>query len=71
MWPDHLRTSALDFLEKVSHRVGIYDTHGGVNDWQGFNKLGLSLGFEHSVPDATLPIFYWEQNGWKPLLRRT
>jgi len=70
VWTDNLRATALQFLEKASKRAGIPDSAGGRNDWRGFNKLALCLGFSHSVPDATLPIFYWEKNGWTPLLRR-
>lgn len=71
IWPDHLKQSAYDFLFNASVRAGIKDTHGGVDDWRGFNKLGLAIALGDSVPDATLPIFYWEKNGWKPLIRRT
>jgi hypothetical protein len=74
-WPDSLRSNAVDVIKTISTRVGIPDTDGAhVNDWQGFHKLGLGLAFYDSVPDATLatlPIFYWEQNGWKPLIRRS
>lgn len=71
LWPPHLLPSATAFIKNASMRAGIPDTDGlNVNDWQGFRKLGLALAFQHSVPDATLPIFYWEQNGWKPLIRR-
>jgi len=71
-WPDSLRKNAFDVIKTISKRAGIPDMDGAhVNDWQGFHKLGLGLAFYHSVPDATLPIFYWEENGWKPLIRRT
>lgn len=38
----------------------------------GYKQIGLLLGFEHSIPDATLPIF-WSPgtNGWEPLIERT
>jgi len=38
----------------------------------GYKKRGLLFAFSHSVPDATLPIF-WSPgvNGWIPLLERT
>ena len=38
----------------------------------GFHNLGLTLGFQHSMPDATLPI-YWasSSNSWTPLSKRT
>jgi hypothetical protein len=71
IWPDHLKAGAVKFLESASERAGIPDNGGLEEDWRGFNKLGLTLAFEHSVPDATMPIFYWERNDWKPLIRRT
>lgn len=38
----------------------------------GYGELGLSLAFEHSVPDATLPLFWAEgSDGWIPLVRRS
>lgn len=70
IWPENLKPTAVEFLRKASSRGGIPDTNGGVNDWRGFNKLGLALAIGDSVPDATMPIFYWEKNGWKPLIRR-
>ena len=37
----------------------------------GYSELGLLLAFEHSVPDATLPLLWASgQNGWTPLTRR-
>lgn len=72
LWTDNLRPYASQFLEAVSKRAGIPDTGGTTpNDWRGFGKLGLALALGGSVPDATLPILYWEQNGWRPLIRRT
>ena len=70
MWPTHLSSTATDFLQTVSARAGIPDTNGNVDDWRGFHKLGLAIALGDSVPDATLPLFYWERNGWIPLIRR-
>jgi len=70
IWPNHLRSSAIDFLRAASARAGISDTNGNVDDWRGFHCLGLAIAIGDSVPDATLPIFYWERNGWIPLIRR-
>lgn len=38
----------------------------------GYKERGLLLGFDHSIPDATLPIF-WSKgtNNWEPLIERT
>jgi hypothetical protein len=71
LWPPALQASASALLRKASLRAGLPDTNGAhVNDWQGFHCLGLAVAFAHSVPDATMPIFYWERNGWRPLIRR-
>lgn len=37
----------------------------------GYKKVGLMFGFDHSIPDATLPIF-WSPgtNNWEPLIER-
>jgi hypothetical protein len=70
LWPEELRESGAAFIKKASQRAGIPDTNGGVNDWRGFHKLGLSISFAHCTPDATLPLFYWEENSWIPLVKR-
>lgn len=70
IWPPDLQPTAPDFLRRASTRAGIADTNGGAGDWRGFDKLALAIAIGDSVPDATLPIFYCEKNGWKPLIRR-
>ena len=38
----------------------------------GYKNRGLFFAFEHSVPDATLPIFWCRgTNNWEPLIERT
>lgn len=34
----------------------------------GYGNLELSYGFEHGIPDNTLPIFSYSDIDWKPLL---
>ena len=74
VWPSrNLRSTAeAHFLRSASARAGIPDT-GGMkpDDWRGFASLGLTIAIEDSVPDATLPIIYWDKNDWRPLMRRT
>ena len=71
VWPSRLRSTAEEFLRSASSRAGIPDTGGTKpDDWRGFASLGLTIAFENSVPDATLPIIYWQRNGWRPLIRR-
>ena len=68
LWDKHLKPDALDFLETASKRAGIVDALGA--EWDGFENFALSLAFYHSVPDATLPLYYWNRCGWKPLIQR-
>jgi len=70
IWPPDLLPSATDFVRVASLRAGIPDANGGVDDWRGYHQLGLALAFGRSIPDATIPLFYWERNGWKPLMPR-
>jgi hypothetical protein len=72
LWPPAERDAARAAIRSASARAGIPDTNGySPHDWQGFGRLGLAVAFEHGVPDASLPLFYWNQNGWHPLVRRT
>ena len=72
VWPSRLRSTAEEFVRSASARAGIPDTGGTeAEDWRGFASLGLTIAYEYSVPDATLPIMYWDDDGWRPLMRRT
>lgn len=69
IWPPELQPSASEFIWKASKRAGVK----GVN-WKGYDDLGLTLAFHSggfTVPDATLPIIYWSDNGWKPLINKS
>ena len=71
LWPKNRAQECLDIVKHASMRAGIPDTDGkSEDDWQGFHKLGLALAMHGSVPDATLPLFRWEGNGWNPLIKR-
>lgn len=67
LWPENLRGGAEAFVRSASERAGIVS---GADSWRGFADLGLGLALGDSVPDATLPIFYWDKNGWIPLVRK-
>lgn len=69
LWPDKIRVAGQDLLQAASDRGGIVATLG--ENWRGFHGLGLAIAFWNSVPDATMPIFYWESTQWRPLLRRS
>jgi hypothetical protein len=70
LWPEPIRDDGIAFIEKVGRRLGYDADNGGETDWRGFHKLGLALAFQHSVPDANLPLFFTDNNGWTPLVRR-
>jgi len=56
-----------DLLIEVTRRSGLRFCAAGPH---GFHNLGLGVAFEHSVPDATLPVFWHSSDDWKPLRRR-
>lgn len=70
MWPVEQRSNGISMIEKYSKRLGYADDNGSQSDWRGFHCLGLGLAFEHSTPDASLPIFFSERNNWSPLVTR-
>lgn len=70
LWPKSIRDDGIAIVEAVGRRLGYDADDGGEEDWRGFHGLGLALAFQHSVPDANLPLFFTERNGWKPLVRR-
>jgi hypothetical protein len=70
IWRKDMQSEGPSFVEQKSKEIGLPDLNGEEGCWRGFNKLGLALSFAHGWPDATLPIFYSNDNGWKPLLRK-
>ncbi len=37
---------------------------------RGLHGQGLAIAFGHGIPDACPPFFYWDQNGWTPLIQK-
>lgn len=66
IWPEQFRSTAEDFVLGASILAGIAPEAAF-----GYKRLGLCLAFEHCVPDATLPLFHHDGNGWFPLVRRS
>jgi hypothetical protein len=73
VWPTAAAAAAgVQMIRGASQRAGIPDTGGHApDDWAGFGRLGLTMAFEHSTPDASLAFLYWSRNDWKPLVQRT
>ena len=71
MWHDTDAQLALTILKKASARAGYTAVNEGTEDWRGYGALGLTLAFNHGIPDASLPIFFSRRGNWKPLIMRT
>lgn len=70
IWRDDMKITGPDFIERASAKAGILFRDGQEGCCKGYQKLGLALAFAHGWPDAILPIFTHQQNGWKPLLKK-
>jgi hypothetical protein len=62
--PKYLRPEVVRVVDAATARSGTSEPPYGHCD------LGLALSFAHGTPDPTLPIFYCEDTGWAPLVRR-
>lgn len=62
---------AIDLILDKSKTLGIPLDDDCVNGARGYKGQGLAIAFEHGMPDACLPIFYWETKHWKPLMKKT
>ncbi len=65
-WPEHLRASGPEFILMASRRAGVPE-----KELKGFYNLGLALAFSFTIPDATLPIFRWDNGNWSPLMKKS
>ena len=69
-----LQDDVAAFLRKYSPRLTPVQPYIANNPkylMYGYKELGLLFGFQHSIPDATLPLF-WSPgtNNWEPLIER-
>lgn len=64
--PAALRSQVAQVVRAASARAGV-DPRVAF----GYRDLALALAFSHSVPDATLPLFWQESDSWKALVPRT
>jgi hypothetical protein len=70
---DNIPDKISELLDKYSSRLIVppYLSEPRLRK-HGYDELGLQLAFDHSTPDATLPIFWAESgHGWTPLVRRS
>lgn len=61
------------FLKKYSKRLTPNEDYMQSDEYKtyGYKSRGLLFGFEHSIPDATLPIFWSPGTNWEPLIERS
>lgn len=71
MWPAGHALPGARLARKIGGQLGYSKSDGGLRDWRGYHKLGLGIAMEDSVPDANLPLFFEDVNGWQPLVRRS
>ena len=70
VWEGIDANTAIQVIKDASARAGYDAENCGQNDWRGFHCLGLAIAFNHGIPDASLPLFFSQRNGWKPLKMR-
>lgn len=71
MWPTGLNLRGAALARRIGGQLGFDRSDGSLRDWRGFHRLGLGIALEDSVPDANLPLFFSEANGWRPLVLRS
>jgi hypothetical protein len=70
IWPQGHIEDGKKFIKKASAKISFTKEDNSQDDWRGFHALGLTVGFSHGIPDASLPIFFSDRNGWTPLMTR-
>jgi len=55
LWRTDLRDDGIALIRRTSMALGYGEAHGGLNDWEGFHKLGLGLAFRAFRPGRKPP----------------
>lgn len=68
VWPVSLVTDGQALVRRVSLELGLPDDD---SEWGllGYHGLGLTIGFAHKTPDATIPLFRYRSDNWRPLVK--
>lgn len=65
MWESPEEQKAAEsYIAQISKEMGIDD------NCKGFGELSLLLAFSHCIPNNALPLLWYSENGWNPLIRR-
>lgn len=70
MWPEGSAMEGARLARRIGRELGFTRNDGGEGDWRGFHRLGLGIAMQDSTPDANLPLFFSDNGGWTPLVRR-
>lgn len=68
VWPANLVADGQALVRRLSLKLGLPDDD---SEWGvlGYHGLGLAVGFAHKTPDATIPLFRYRGDDWRPLVR--
>jgi hypothetical protein len=69
---ERLFQDGTELILRKSLELGIPFSHGHLTqDVRGFGEQGLAIAFEHGAPDAIPSFFYWCNDNWTPLIKKT
>lgn len=68
VWPVSLVADGQALVRRLSLDLGLPDDG---SEWGllGYHELGLAIGFAHKTPDATIPLFRFRGDNWRPLVK--
>lgn len=69
---DKARMAEIDDLRDLYDIVSkkVFTKNFYQNQRYGYGKLSMTLGFAHSTPNATLPMYWYSSENYNPLMRR-
>lgn len=65
-----LYQEGMSLLERIGNQLSLSQKPNAVVSMKGFGEQGLFIGFEHGIPDSDPAVFFYNQKGWIPLMRR-
>lgn len=68
VWPGKLVVEGQAMIRRISLSLGLPNDD---SEWGlfGYHALGLAIGFAHKTPDATIPLFRYRSENWRPLVK--
>lgn len=68
VWPAGMVADGQALVRRQSLDLGFPDDK---SEWGlfGYHGLGLAIGFAHKTPDASIPLFRYRGENWRPLVK--